>query len=204
VHPSVHAAIGAASVVALTYLYPAAGSVLEARLDSVLSAEQWPGERRTDVDAGEAIGRAVAQQVVARAQTDRFFAPFTGTIPTGPGYWFSVSPNVPPGGAMVGQAKTYFLTSGSQFRPPPPPAFGSAEFNAALAEVRQISDTRTPEQTAIAVFWNLPAGTYQPPGYWNDLASQLAVQYRLNERETAHVLALMNMASHDIIEKARR
>jgi membrane-associated phospholipid phosphatase len=100
---------------------------------------------------------------------------------------------------MVGQAKAYFLSSGNQFRPAPPPAFNSPEFLAALAEVRQISDTRTPEQTMIAQFWNLPAGTYQPPGYWNEEATQLAVKYHLGERETAHLLALMNMVSHDII-----
>lgn len=194
--PSVHAAVSAASVVTLRYLYPAADSMLEARLDQVLAADGWPGDQATDDAAGEAIGRAVAAQVVARAQTDNFFAPFTGTVPTGPGIWFSASPPV---GAMIGQAKTYFLTSGSQFRPAPPPAFGSAAFLAALAEVRQISDTRTPQQTATAVFWNLPAGTHQPPGYWNEEATRLAVQYRLTERETAHLLALMNMVSHDII-----
>ena len=117
-------------------------------------------------------------------------------MPTGPGKWFSATAPV---GATVGQAKTYFLTSGNQFRPAPPPAFDSPAFAAALAEVRQISDTRTQEQRDIAVFWNLPAGTHQPPGYWNELASTLAVEKRLNERETAHTMALMNMVSYDAI-----
>ena len=194
--PSVHAAISAASVVALSYLHPAEAQALEDRLDQYLAAESWPGNRHEDPAAGEAIGRAVAAQVVARAQTDGFSAPWTGTIPTGPGKWFTATAPV---GPTVGQAKTYFLTSGSQFRPAPPPAFGSPAFNSALAEVRQISDTRTPEQRDIAVFWNLPAGTHQPPGYWNELASQLAVERRLNERETAHTMALMNMVSYDAI-----
>ena len=195
-HPSVHAAISAASVVALSYLHPAEAAALEARLDQYLAEEGWPGDKHTDPAAGEAIGRAVAAQVVARAQTDSFFAPWTGTVPTGPGKWFSATAPV---GATIGQAKTYFLTSGSQFRPVPPPAFDSPEFAASLAEVRQISDTRTQEQKDIAVFWNLPAGTHQPPGYWNELASTLAVEKRLNERETAHTLALMNMVSYDAL-----
>jgi membrane-associated phospholipid phosphatase len=194
--PSVRAAIGAASVVALSYLYPAAGDTLEDRLDRVLALPGWPGQDQADMAAGEAIGRAAAAAVVARAQTDRFFAPFTGTVPVCDGCWFSATP---PAGAMVGQAKTYFLESGSQFRPAPPPAFNSPAFLAALGEVRQISNTRTAEQTAIAQFWNLPAGTYQPPGYWNEEATILAVKYHLGERETAHLLALMNMVSHDII-----
>lgn len=194
--PSVHAAIGAASVVALTYLYPADQALLEARLAQQLAAESWPGEQRSDVAAGEAIGRSAAAVVVARAQTDGFFAPWTGTVPVGPGLWYS---NTPPGGAMIGQARPFFLESGSQFRPAPPPAFGSPEFLAAVAEVRQISDSRTPEQVALAVFWNLPPGTHTPPGYWNAEATRLAIQYRLTERETAHLMALMNMVSYDAV-----
>ena len=195
-HPSVHAAISAASVVALSYLHPADAQALESRLDQYLAQDGWPGEKNTDPAAGEAIGRAVAAQVVARAQTDGFFAPWTGTVPTGPGKWVTASPPV---GPMVGQARPFFLTSGSQFRPEPPPAFGSPAFLAALVEVRHISDTRTPEQDAMAKFWNLPAGTHQPPGYWNEEATTLAVRYRLDERKTAHTFALLNMVSYDAI-----
>ena len=68
-----------------------------------------------DETLGEAVGREVASQVVKRAEGDRFFAPWTGTVPVGPGFWFSATP---PLGAMFGQAKTYLLLSGSQFRPP--------------------------------------------------------------------------------------
>jgi len=193
---SVHAAIAAASAAALTYLHPAEQSALEARLAQYLAGDAWPGGKHEDIDAGIAVGRAIAAQVIARAQTDGFNAPWTGTVPTGPGKWYSATPPV---GPMVGQARTFFLASGSQFRPAPPPEFGSPAFNAALAEVRQIADTRTAEQTAIAVFWNLPAGTHQPPGYWNELASTLAVERHLNERETAHTIALMNMVSFDAI-----
>jgi membrane-associated phospholipid phosphatase len=193
-HPSVHAAIAAASVVALSYLHPADAAALEARLDAYLVTKKGSGPQHDNAEMGEAIGREIAAQVVARAQGDGFFAPWTGTVPTGPGKWVNVGAPV---GPMVGQAKPYFLTSGSQFRPAPPPAFGSAAFNSALAEVRQIADTSTPAQTASAVFWNLPAGTHQPPGFWNEEAATLAVRYRLDERETAHTMALMNMVSYD-------
>jgi hypothetical protein len=190
-HPSAHAAISAASVVTLTYLYPAEAGALEARLDEYLAAEGWPGKRNTDDASGEVIGRDIAAQVVTRAQGDRFFAPWTSTVPTGPGKWFGATPPV---GAMWGQAKPYFLLSGDQFRPPPPPAFGSPEFLAALAEVRQIADTRTAEQDRIAKFW-----AANGPGYFNEQARTLAVRYRRTERETAHLLALMNMAAFDCV-----
>jgi membrane-associated phospholipid phosphatase len=65
--------------------------------------------------------------------------------------------------------------------------------------VRQISDTRTPEQAANAIFWDAPAGTQTPPGIWSEEAVRLAVKYHLKERETAHVLALINMVAFDAI-----
>jgi hypothetical protein len=196
VHPSVHAAIAGASVAALSYLYPAQASALEELLAEFLAGPAWPGEPARDVAAGMAIGRAVGGRIVTRAQTDNFFAPGTVEVPVGPCLWSS---SAPPVGALWGQAKTFLLLSGNQFRPPPPPACGSPELDAAIAEVRRISETRTPEQDANAKFWDFPPGTYTPPGYWNEEAAALAVRYRRNERETAHLFALMNMVSFDAI-----
>jgi PAP2 superfamily protein len=194
--PSMHAAIASAAVAALTYLYPASATSLGSELTDYLAERPLSGGVKEDVDAGYAIGREVAAQVVARAQGDHFFDAWTGTVPVGPGLWFSATPPI---GAAFGQAKTYFLTSGDQFRPPQPPEFGSAEYLAALAEVRHFSDTRTFAQDSLAKYWNFPAGTYQPPGFWNEEATRLAEKYHLNERETAHMLALMNMVSFDAV-----
>jgi PAP2 superfamily protein len=193
-HPSVRAAIGAASVVALSYLYPSQAGALENRLDEFLAAPGWPGSENEDVSSGEAIGRSVGQEMVVRAQGDNFFAAGTVPVPTGPGIWFS---DTPPVGALWGKAKTFLLESGSQFRPPPPPAFGSDQFNTALAEVLRISDTRTDEQAANARFWDFPVGTSAPAGYWNAEGASLAVRYHLSDRETAHVFALENMVGFD-------
>ena len=172
IRPSAHAAISAASVVVLTYLHPGEAPALEARLTEYLDGDTRPSERNKNLAIGEQIGREIGAQVVERAKNDGFFAPWTGTVPTGPGKWV---PNGAPVGAMVGQAKPYFLTSGKQFRPAAPPAFGSAEFNEGVAEVRTISDTRTEAQ------------------------KQLALRFRLNEREAAFIMALMNMVSYDAI-----
>src|SRR5881398_904607 len=54
--------------------------------------------------------------------------------------------------------RPFFLTSPDQFRPAPPPAFGSPDYLAALAEVRSISDTRTADQVNIALSWAKGAG----------------------------------------------
>jgi hypothetical protein len=93
--------------------------------------------------------------------------------------------------------RPFFLTSGSQFRPGPPPAFGSADFLAALAEVRHFSDTRTPEQDAAAKFWAAPNGFTVIPTYNYQIASEQIVKFHLNELRAAHVFALMGMAVMD-------
>jgi membrane-associated phospholipid phosphatase len=190
-------AIAGASAAVLSYVYPGKTQLLEGLvLEQQEASADLPSASAADFAAGEAIGRAVAEGVIERAKTDRFFEPFTGTVPVCPGCWL---PGTPPAFATLGQAKPFFLTSGAQFRPAPPPAFESAAFAAALAEVRQIADTRTPEQDSIAKFWALPLGTVGAQGYFNALASELAVRYRRTERETAHALALLNMAAFDAL-----
>jgi len=195
-HPADRGAVAGASVAVLSYIYPQEAAYLEGLADQQETSSVHGGTRHEDFASGEAIGRTVAAGVVERAKTDGFFAPFTGTVPTCAGCWL---PTTPPAFATLGQAKTFFLASNDQFRPAPPPAFDSPAFAAALAEVRHIADTRTTEQDSIARFWALGAGTISAQGYLNGVASDLAVQYHLSERETAHRLALMNMAAYDAL-----
>jgi hypothetical protein len=199
IHASVRASVAAASATVLSYLHPSSATEIEATLDAFLTEPGWPGDAHRNVAAGAAVGRDIAMGVIARAQSDNFFAPWSGTVPTGPGLWSS---SAPPIGVLFGQARTYFLASGDQFRPPAPPEFGSTAFDAALAEVRHYSDTRTAEQDASAKLWALPAGTHAPSGYWNEVAAQLAVRYHMSERRAAHLFALMNMVGFDAIVAA--
>jgi hypothetical protein len=197
---SQRAAVAAASVVALTYAYPSAAVALEERLQQQLATPHWLEDGSDDVNAALAIGRAVGEQVVAYAKTDRLFDPWTGTAPTGPGIWFSSAvPPAAPGGAGFGAARPFFLTSGSQFRPHAPPAFGSPEFLVALREVRDISAARTAQQDSIAKFWALPVGTVTPGGYWNREAADVAAAHGFDERRTARLLALSSMAAFDAL-----
>jgi membrane-associated phospholipid phosphatase len=89
------------------------------------------------------------------------------------------------------------MTSGAQFRSPPPPAFNSPAFLTDRGEIRSLSDNRTPGQTAIALFWNFPTGTFTPPGYWNLTAGNYADAFGLNERAATRVFALMGAAMMD-------
>jgi len=188
-------AVAGASVIVLTYLFPSQAQALEGMVDA--QANAGPGGVHPAFTRGEAAGRAVGAEIVARGQADGFSQPFTGSIPTGPGLWISnTTPPTIAGGQLPG-VTPWFLTSPSQFRPAPPPAFGSAAFLAALAEIRQISTTRTAEQTGIAAFWALSVGTPTTAGFWIQVATDGINQHGLSEREATHLYALLSATMFD-------
>ena len=187
-------AVAGASVRVLSFLFPAAAGSLELRVQA--EAEAGPGDVHPHFEHGLAIGRAAGDVLVEHLKSDRFTVPWTGTVPVGPGMWVA---NGPPAGATFGGVTPYLMTSGAQFRPPPPPAFGSAAFVTDVAEIRSLSDARTPAQTAMAVYWNFPTGTFTPPGYWNLTAANYVETFGLNERAATRVFALMSAAMMDAL-----
>jgi membrane-associated phospholipid phosphatase len=188
-HASPAAAAAGASLVVLRSFFPLDAGLLDDKLAAQKSAERWPGEQNRDFAAGEAIGREIGAQVLAYAATDRVGLTAPPANPGGPGSWIGVNPVR----ANYG-ARTFALTSGDQFRPAPPPAFGSAEFNAALAEIRAISDGLTPEQLEITKRW-APQG----PAFMNGVAAGMIVDNHRSERESARIFALANMAGFDVL-----
>ncbi len=192
--PPISAAIGGASAAVLASFFPADVAAIEAGLDAQASAPQWAGAKQADFAAGEAIGRAIGARVIAWSAGDGVGLTDPGLPPAGPGYW--VSP-----GTIVRQllgARPFFLSSGDEFRPPPPPVFGSPEFLAALAEVRSISDTRTPRQLQIALFWNQNQSPFSN-GPMNALARDLIVEHHRNDLDAARILFLANASAFDAI-----
>lgn len=190
-------AVAGASVVVLSDLFPSQATMLASLV--VTQANGGPGDPHPAFAAGEAIGRSVGGEMVTRAHTDGFSRPFTGTIPSGPGLWIS---NTNPPTMVAGQlpgVTPWFLTSADQFRPAPPPPFGSAEFQAALQEIVALSDTRTAEQTQIATFWAMNPGTSTPPGFWLHVATDGIAAHGLSEREATHLYALLSGAIFDAL-----
>ena len=196
-HPSPEGAAAAASAVVLGALFPADAEFFESQL-SAQEAEVAESRKAPQAfAAGEVIGRGIGAEVADLARTDRFDAVWTGTVPTGPAYWSSdFDPPRPPQIPLLGQVRPFFMESGDQFRPPPPPAFGSPAFLAALEEVRRISDHRTPDQLRIAESWALTTGSLVA-GFWNEEATKRIARYHLSERRAARALALMHLAAMD-------
>jgi membrane-associated phospholipid phosphatase len=187
-------AVAGASAQVLSFFFPAAAASLEQRVETEGNAT--PGDVNPHFTAGLATGRSAGDNMVARLRADHFTAPFTGTVPVGPGFWIA---HGPPAGATLGGVTPYFLTSGDQFRPAPPPAFGSAAYLTDLHEIRTISDNRTQQQLASALFWNFPTGTFTPPGYWDLVASNYIVANGLDERAATRTFALTNAAGMDAL-----
>jgi membrane-associated phospholipid phosphatase len=193
-YPSDHAAVAGASAAVLSYLYPNETAWLAKQAAADEESRVQAGVNfRSDITAGDFLGRTVAQDVINRAKNDGSNAKWNGTVPTGPGKWFSsASPPQPPLLPNWGNVTPWLLNSSNLTMPASPPAFGSAQFNASLQEVKQIANNRTEEQLQIAQFWN-----NDPPGLWNQIACDLIQSYHLNELRSARALALMNAATMD-------
>jgi membrane-associated phospholipid phosphatase len=187
-------AIAGASSRVLAFFFPAAASQVD---ENVRAESKWfGGATHPEFTRGLADGASAATRIIAHVMGDHFTDPWAGSVPTGPGKWIN---NGPPAGPLFGKVTPYFLTSGDQFRPAGPPAFGSPEFVTDLAETVNLSANRTAGQLAIAQFWNYPNGTPTPLGHWNQVAGSLVESYRFDERGAAHVFALMQGAMMDAL-----
>ena len=187
-------AVAGASVRVLSFFFPAAAQSLDERARA--EGEAGPGNVHPQFTRGFAIGQSAGDAMVERLKNDRFTTPWTDTVPKGPGKWIA---NGAPAGATFGGVRTYFLESGSQFRSAPPPTFGSPAFVAATNEIRTIATTRTPAQTASAIYWDFPAGTFTPIGYWDLVVADYVEAYSLDERAATYAFALTTAAMMDAL-----
>jgi len=190
-------AVAGASAAVLTYLFPGAAQAFEDLVTE--QANAGLGQPHPWFTRGEAIGREVGAGIVTRAQGDGFGVAANPAPPVGPGYWTTNAPGLPVAGGQLPGVTPWFLTSASQFRPAAPPAFGSDAFNAALAEIRDLSDHRTPDQTRIAAYWALNTGTVTASGFWLQVATDDINAQGLSEREATHLYALVSATMFDAV-----
>ncbi|MCU0635181.1 MAG: phosphatase PAP2 family protein [Gemmatimonadaceae bacterium] len=210
-YPSEDAVLSAVSAELLRLLFPASVEQItrlaaEQREAALLSGRATA----SDIAAGVALGRAVAAAVIARASADGMRAA-VGT----PALWTALAdsartrgelpwtsletPARPPMLPLFGRVAAWTLSPAqlAAETPPPPPSTNSAQFREELAEVRRTVDGLTRAQYAVALKWNDGAGTYTPPGHWNDIAAEPIRDARWSEVRAARAFALLNMAMHD-------
>jgi membrane-associated phospholipid phosphatase len=196
-YPSEHAAAGAAAAAVLAYLFPnedtASFSALarEAGEARIAAGAAY----RSDVDAGYALGRAVAAAVITRARLDGSDATSSGTVPSGATVWRPTPPrNVQvPFDATAPTWRTWVIPSGSAFRPPAPPAMGSATFVADLQELRGLSTTRSIAQADTARYW----ASESPSSRWEVFMRDEIARRELSAMRAARALAVASVATYD-------
>jgi membrane-associated phospholipid phosphatase len=198
-YPSEHAALAAASATVLNEFFPGETQQIEASRTEQQESRLWAGLNcRSDLLAGDALGREIATTVLNQSRDEVNQLTQVQEWPAGPDKWrIDQDDPMPPLLPAWSTLTPMLMERADQFRAPPPPAFGSPAFQAALAEVRRISDTRTPEQEALAKKWAYGLGTPTPPGAWNEIAADLIAKRQLRDSEAARLLAYLNMALYD-------
>src|SRR5439155_1656131 len=151
---------------------------------------------------GIAVGEQVAAAVVALRMNDgRELNPTLADLnppPPGPGIWERNPGNpLPPVlGLRLPGIRPLALESASQFRPDGPNPLTSEEYAEDFNQVKDLgrldSATRTPAQTAQALFW-----TDHDLRQWNDGMLNLAVGRGLDLVQTARMLAMAHVSGGD-------
>jgi len=188
-YPSEHAVTAGAATAVLAYLFPDHATKLadmanEAALSRVLAGVAFPSDAFSGLDLGQSIGKAV----VTLAQSDGSGQAFTGSYPSAPGVWSSANPVTP----LAGSWKPWVLTTPQDFRPGPPPAFGSDAANTQYTNVKNL--TRTNAINHLAWFWQ--------PGFFQTWLQQVDLEVfqnhlDLNAPRAARAYAYETIAQHD-------
>jgi len=193
-YPAELAAVAGAASTVLAYLYPMDADAVAQQAEAAGRAQLLAGvQYPSDVAAGLDLGRAVAALAIARAKADGSNVQWTGSVPTAPGHWTGTNPILP----LAGTWKTWVLTSGSEVRPGPPPAYNSVQMATEMAEVKNF--VRTPKSNADAFFWEYAAGGARGYWYWNGQTTNKIWEYRLdrNPPRAARAYALESIAYYD-------
>jgi len=158
---------------------------------------------------GIAAGNAAADAMIAARHGEDFcpcadgrFGPSPWVPNYDPGHW---QPLLNPNGtpqldptAWVANVQPFLIESPSQFRTDGPNPLASAEYAQDFNEVKALgsvnSQTRTPEQTHIALFWQSAGG---PVRAWNEVARNLVDQYATDFDDSALLFAMLNLSAAD-------
>ncbi|MEO6722854.1 MAG: phosphatase PAP2 family protein [Ferruginibacter sp.] len=210
-YPSEDAVVAGTAVEMLKLLFPGDQDYIQQKAEEHKRSRIIAGANvRSEMEAGEALGKAVAQKFVARARGDRagaaagnatIWAQFEADckarneIP-----WYSLElPIRPPMLMMFSKVKTFLFDSLGviALRPGPPPSTSGDQMKKELAEVYEFCKNPSRENIARVHFWADGVATATPPGHWNEIAAADFVKMNFSEVRWARNLALLNMAEMD-------
>lgn len=206
---SMDAAIAQAAHDALVAMFPSQKPHCDALLVEELGRIR-AGRAKED---GIRVGRRAAAAILARVRNDGADhpEPLMGTdyVPgTAPGIWRQdpISQLPVALGAHWGAVRPLVMSSGRQFRVPPPPALTSRAYAAAYNEAKRLGGDgvttpteRTADQTLAAIYWAYDGtpSLCAPPRLYNQIAVTIADARGADTVELARLLALVNVAMSD-------
>ena len=151
---------------------------------------------------GQAVGLAAATSLITMRTGDGRLTPINATSPfaantPAPGVWRLTPPKYAVAQTpWVGDVKPYVLASADQFLPDAPPDLRSDEWTAAFRYLQAYgavnSSVRTPEQTAIALFW-----TANVVRQFNRIVRDVADTHGLDLPATARLAAMVDVTVAD-------
>src|SRR5262245_7686320 len=196
-HASLQAAVIAASYHTLVFYLGDPGGVLATKYAAAIAA--LPADESTA--QGIAVGQAASADIeTLRANDGRnaiISTPY-GQGPAAPGLWvFAPPPSLPSAQTpWLAFMRPWTLSSAAQFRAPPPPALDSAQYATDLNETRAYgavnSAVRTPEQTAVAYFWNANV-----INQYNQTLRAVVTQHGMDLVDAARLLAMGMLVTAD-------
>jgi hypothetical protein len=182
----------------LVHYFPSQEPNLTALHDAALAAiPDGPAKRNGIMYGGLAADKVLRERVGDGLQTPiGSTSPFP-TLAPGPGVWRLTPPAfAAPQTPWMATMRPFGLESADQYLPPPPPSLQSQQWLDAFNEVKSLgaadSATRTPHQTAVAIFW-----TANVVRQYNGLARSIATNMSLDVPETARLLAVVNEVGAD-------
>jgi hypothetical protein len=190
-HPnaSKEAAAAAAAHGILVALHPDQQASLNSTLTGAL-AKVADGDAKSK---GIELGKKAAADVLALRANDSFGAPESYRPYTMAGTYV---PTVVPVSSTYGRVTPWVMSSGSQFRAPPPPTLNSDTWARDVNEIRDFggrtNSKRSQEQTDIGRFWFVTG-----PQAWNPIVRQLVTLKKLDINDSARLFALTAMATDD-------
>jgi hypothetical protein len=210
-YPSEDAVVAGVTAEMMKLLFPTEIAFIQQKLEEEEEYRLISGANvRSDIVAGEALGRQVAAVFVARAKSDH-----AGTAGGSPQLWSSLAANIsaqgqtpwislefpkrPPMLPLFGNVKPFLFDSLTviALRPGPPPSTSSDDFHQENAAAYAQIKNPTREQNRIVQFWADGVGTYTPSGHWNAIAAEDFIKQNYSEVRWARNMALLNMGQMD-------
>jgi PAP2 superfamily len=186
---SKEAAAAAAAHAVLVAVHADRREALDATLQSSLASIP-DGDSKTK---GLELGKRAAAEVLALRAKDGADVPESYRPHTAAGVYV---PTIIPVSSAYGRVTPWVMTSGSQFRPAPPPMLTSATWTRDVNEIKdygaRAGSKRSAEQTDIGRFWFVTG-----PQAWNPVARQLVAHKKLDIADSARMFALVAIATDD-------